>query len=120
MDGKSLTLKYYKLLNERNLTHVALLFHESATYSSNNTGVYFGKKDIIKMIDSFYNEFPQLHWIFHAIKTINDNIAEIDLTLYATDEGGNKIQRSNIETVVTENDYIRHIEVRNKLLCSSQ
>ena len=108
------TQRYFDLSNQRNLTEIFALFAEDATYSSDNTGLYFGLPAIREMVTAFYESFPYLHWEIHAMQESSSHIAEVEFTLTARDHEGSEIIRPGIERVVVADGLIRHVEVRNR------
>lgn len=117
MDSKNnpilISEQYFKLSNNRELDKVSNLILKDAIYSSDNTGLYYGRNDIMKMMTSFFNNFKTLNWKINDIKQLNENIVEIDFTLTGEDNNNNKIKKSGIERIVVVNNLIKHIEVRN-------
>lgn len=114
MSATEVTQLYFDLSNERNLERIFMLFAEDATYSSDNTGLYFGIASIKEMVAGFYDNFPSLHWEIHKLEQTSPNIAEVSFTLTATDKDGHDITRPGIERVVVVGGKIRHVEVRNR------
>ena len=104
---------YFDLSNNRDLEKVFKLFALDATYSSDNTGLYFGISDIRDMMQKFFDHYPELHWEIHSIQETTPQIIELDFTLRGTDTRGEKIIRPGIERIVVVSEQLRHIEVRN-------
>ena len=104
---------YFDLSNNRNLEKVFKLFALEATYSSDNTGLYFGISDIRDMMQNFFDNYPKLHWEIHSIQETTSQIVELNFTLRGTDTQGEKIIRPGIERIVVVDEHLRHIEVRN-------
>ena len=104
---------YFDLSNNRDLEKVFKLFALDATYSSDNTGLYFGISDIRDMMQKFFDHYPELHWEIHSIQETTPHIIELDFTLRGTDTRGEKIIRPGIERIVVVSEQLRHIEVRN-------
>ena len=104
---------YFDLSNNRDLEKVFKLFALDATYSSDNTGLYFGISDIRDMMQKFFDHYPELHWEIHSIQETTPQIIELDFTLRGTDTRGDKIVRPGIERIVVVSEQLRHIEVRN-------
>ena len=104
---------YFDLSNNRDLEKVFKLFALDATYSSDNTGLYFGISDIRDMMQNFFDRYPELHWEIHSIQETTPQIIELDFTLRGTDTRGEKIIRPGIERIVVVSEQLRHIEVRN-------
>jgi hypothetical protein len=114
MKASELAQLYFDLSNARDLKTVETLLQLSITYSSDNTGLYFGRENVMKMMREFFDLFPQLHWEVHSLISVSEHIAEIIFTLTGTKNDGTKITRPGIERIVVEQDLIRHIEVRNR------
>ena len=114
MNSVELTRQYFQLSNERKLETIRYLFEKQATYSSDNTGLYFGRDAIMRMMGDFFDAFPSLYWEIHSLVENTPHIAEVDFTLVAKKTDGSKILRPGIERVVVVNGLIRHVEVRNK------
>lgn len=104
---------YFDLSNNRDMEKVFKLFAFDATYSSDNTGLYFGISDIRDMMQKFFDHYPELHWEIHSIQETTPQIIELDFTLRGTDTRGDKIVRPGIERIVVVSEQLRHIEVRN-------
>ncbi len=47
--------KYFKLANDGNLSALEIMFTNSSTYSSQNTGIFLGVNQIMKMMKPFFN-----------------------------------------------------------------
>ncbi len=104
---------YFDLSNNRDLEKVFKLFALDATYSSDNTGLYFGISDIRNMMQKFFDHYPELHWEIHSIQETTPQIVELNFTLRGTDTRGEKIIRPGIERIVVVSEQLRHVEVRN-------
>ena len=113
MTTHAVTEKYFELSNASKLDEVFLLFASDATYSSDNTGLFFGLEDIKEMMTNFFASFPKLHWEVHSIELKSEHIAEVEFTLRAHNKVGETIERRGIERLVVVAEKIRHIEVRN-------
>lgn len=113
MSALNVTRQYFELSNERDLEKILSMFSEDATYSSENTGLYFGLDDIRSMVTNFYANFPYLHWEIHSMEETTPHIAEVVFTLTAKDTLGNELIRPGVERVVVVDDKLRHVEVRN-------
>ena len=113
MTASSVAKTYFDLSNARELNAVFELFAEDATYSSDNTGLYFGLQDIRNMMSAFFETFPYLHWEVHSLNAATAQIIEIEFTLTARNAAGEESIRPGIERIVVVGDKIRHVEVRN-------
>jgi len=105
--------KYFDMSNERKLDLIPNLFHSEIVYSSDNTGLYFGRDNVMEMMTSFFNKFKLLNWKIDSIDRIKDCIVEIRFTLSMVDLTGTKITKEGIERIIIIDNLIRHIEVRN-------
>jgi len=56
------------------------MFTDISTYSSVNTGVFYGREQIMEMVRPFYNSFDTLNWEIHDAKEIRPNVIEFDFT----------------------------------------
>ncbi|WP_395374761.1 nuclear transport factor 2 family protein [Marinicella sp. W31] len=103
--------KYFDLSNQAELATIADLIHPQATYSSDNTGLYYGRKSIMQMMQQFFALHQSLHWHIDSLKQLSDHIVEIEFTckyITADDQGS----RQGIERIVAVDGQIRHIEVQ--------
>lgn len=106
--------EYFRLSNSRDMEGIADLFADDATYSSDNTGLFFGKKDIMGMVVNFFNSFPELSWVVHSIEERTPYIVELNFTCLAKDEKGASTERQGVESLIIRDGKIRHVEVRNR------
>ena len=106
--------RYFELSNERDLDGIAEILADSATYSSENTGMHFGKKNILVMTKTFFESFTELHWEVHEITEEKPGAILFDFTLTGTKNDGEKISRDGLEYVVVHEGKVQHVEVRNK------
>ena len=113
MSALSIARDYFELSNARNLESIENLFADEATYSSDNTGLYFGKQDIMAMIHRFFDSFPHIYWQIDSIEEKTLHIVEIHFRVSSKDKDGNEINRAGKETLVIADEKIRHVEVRN-------
>ena len=113
MSALAIVKEYFELSNSRKLEAVAELLAEDATYSSDNTGLYFGKNDIMAMMDGFYDSFPYLNWSVQSLEEKTEHIVEAGFTLFAKNQDGTVIEKPGKESVIVVDGKIRHVEVRN-------
>lgn len=104
--------RYFALSNARDLDAIEALFMEDATYSSDNTGLYFGRQDIMVMVRAFFAGLPQLHWQIVSAQQLSDAIVEIRFKRSAVNADGEDASGEGIERVVVVEGRIRHVEVR--------
>ncbi len=113
MNNIALVQHYFDLSNNRDLENIFELFALNATYSSDNTGLYFGISDIRGMMQGFYDTYPDLRWEIHSIEETTSEIVTLNFTLRGTDTQGKKIIRAGIERIVVVDEQLWHVEVRN-------
>lgn len=113
MSALSITQQYFNLSNNRDLNNIFTLFAEDSTYSSDNTGLYFGVSDISQMMIRFYDSYPLLVWHIKTMEEITPYIVEVSFTLTMKDNNGEVIEKPGIERVVVVDQKLRHVEVRN-------
>lgn len=106
--------KYFALANDGDLGAIETMFRDSATYSSENTGIFLGVNPIMKMMKAFFRTFKQLHWDVKSVKEISDGVVLFDFVLSGEKLDGEKIEIEGLEYVVIYENKIQHIEVRNK------
>lgn len=114
MTADAIASTYLACSNTRDLESVFALFAADATYSSDNTGLYFGVHDISEMMTAFFEAFPYLHWEVHSLTALSDHIVEIEFTLKARNSVNEELVRSGTERIVVSCGKIRHVEVRNQ------
>jgi len=105
--------KYFKYSNDSNFDKISELFCDTSTYSSQNTGLYLGRKEIIKMQQVFHKSFEKLHWKVVDIIEEKPWIVKIDFEFTGI-KLWEKISFSAIEYIVILDGVIQHIEIRNK------
>lgn len=106
-------MAYFQASNDRDLETIESMFSEEATYSSDNTGLYYGKANIMKMIETFFDYYPELNWVVNGAEEKTDYIVELDFSFDGTDIQGASTSRRGLERLVIVDGKIRHIEVRN-------
>ena len=110
-NARALTEQYFALSNDRDLTSIFTLLNPEATYSSNNTGLFYGVNDIRKMMTAFFADHPYIQWTILELRELSEHITEVDFTVVSTDREGNQTERSGLERIVVASGAIRHIEV---------
>ena len=108
----STTELYFKLSNQGDLDAISSLFHRNATYSSSQTGLYFGTEDIMAMMQAFFAAFKHLYWHIDDIKPLTEHIVEVSFSCTSIDWSDTKSHRHGIEKVVVVDNLIKHIEIR--------
>ncbi len=106
--------KYFDLANNGNLIEIEKMFTNRSTYSSQNTGVFFGSNQIMKMMKGFFNLFITLQWDIISIEEVSDGVVLFDFVLLGEKLDGEKISIEGLEYLFIYEDKIQHIDVRNK------
>ena len=114
MTAGAIASAYFALSNARDLESIFAMFAADATYSSDNTGLYFGIQDIRKMMTAFFEAYPSLHWEVHSRTALSDHIVEIQFTLKARNSANEELVRPGTERIVVSGGKIAHVEVRNR------
>ena len=109
--SRALTEECFALSNDRDLTSIFTLLNPEATYSSNNTGLFYGVNDIRKMMTAFFADHPYIPWTILELRELSDHITEVDFTVISTNREGDQAERSGLERIVAASGTIRHIEV---------
>lgn len=109
-----LAQRYFTLSNQGDLASIETMFAEDATYSSDNTGVYFGRADIMQMMTPFFAAYSELHWQVESAVEKTPYIVEMEFRFQGKDQQGVPVERRGLETLVIAQGKIRHIEVRNR------
>ena len=107
--------RYFDLSNARDLDAVESLFTETSTYSSDNTGVYFGKKQIMAMMRPFFEKFTDLKWSVKSAEEIRPGVVLFDFTFSGITTSGESVQRAGREYVIVYDGKLQHVEVRNEV-----
>ena len=108
---QAVTERYFALSNDQDLTSIFTLLNPEATYSSNNTGLFYGVNDIRKMMTAFFADHPNIQWTILELRELSEHITEVDFTVVSTDREGNQTERFGLERIVVASGAIRHIEV---------
>lgn len=107
-----ITKKYFDLSNQGDLLAIEKMFQTDATYSSANTGLYYGVHEIMSMMTAFFASHQKLHWQIHRIKQLNEHTSEVEFSCEAVNNAGEIQNFSGIERVIVDQGQIRHIEIR--------
>ncbi|NND64535.1 MAG: nuclear transport factor 2 family protein [Gammaproteobacteria bacterium] len=105
--------KYFELSNHGDLDSIEQLFTESSTYSSQNTGVFFGCQDIMSMMRSFFESFETLEWQIKELKEEKPGVVHIEFVMTGKTMTGEEVTHDGHEYVIVESGTLRHIDVRN-------
>lgn len=103
---------YFDLSNQGDLKAIEMLFQPDATYSSVNTGLYYGTEHIFPMMRAFFAAHKKLKWQIQSIEQLNDHITELYFCCEAINNAGEQKNFSGIERIVVVDGLIRHVEVR--------
>jgi len=114
MPSLEIAQQYFEFSNQSDFEGIAKLLTDSTTYSSQNTGIYLGRDDIIAMQKDFHYKFAKLHWHVNSVKEVKHGVILFDYDFQATLPSGEVMQSSGLECVVIYKDKIQHIEIRNK------
>jgi len=105
---------YFDLSNKSDFDGIGELFTETTTYSSQTTGLYLGRDDILAMQKIFHGKFTSLKWTVNSVEEVKPGIVLFDYDFSARLENGEKVESSGLEYVIVYQGKIQHIEIRNK------
>jgi len=114
MTNLEIAQHYFGLSNKSDFTNIAPLFTDTTTYSSQNTGLFLGKDDILNMQRAFHDKFSSLHWQVNSVEEVKPGIIKFDYDFTAETPSREKVKSSGIEYVIVHDGIIQHIEIRNK------
>lgn len=106
--------RYFELSNKSDFSGMEKLFTNSTTYSSQTTGIYLGRNDIIAMQRAFRGKFSLLHWQVNSVKEMKPGVVLFDYDFVGEMPSGEKTEGSGLEYVIVYEGKIQHIEIRNK------
>lgn len=106
--------KYFTLANDGNLLEIEKMFTNSSTYSSQNTGLFLGVNQIMKMMKPFFSAFKTLKWDIKSVEEVSIGIVLFDFVFIGEKNDGQMISIEGLEYVIIYENKIQHIEVRNK------
>jgi len=101
---------YFALSN----SGIAKLFADSTTCSSQTTGVYLGRNDILAMQRVFHSKFSSLRWHVNSVKEVRPSIVLFDYDFVGELPHGEKVESSGLEYVIIHEGKIQHVEIRSK------
>ena len=108
------TAKYYfELSNKSDFSGIESLFSDTTTYSSQNTGIYLGRKDIMGMQRAFHGQFDSLNWKVNSVEEVKPGIILFDFEFFGRKPTGETVEVSGVEYVVVYEGIIQHVEIRN-------
>jgi SnoaL-like domain len=105
---------YFALSNKSDLSGIENLLTDSTTYSSQTTGIYLGRDDILKMQRAFHGKFLSLNWRVNSVEEVKPGVVLFDYGFVGELPNGEKIASSGLEYVIVYQGKIQHIEIKNK------
>jgi len=90
------------------------MFTNRSTYSSQNTGIFFGTNQIMKMMKEFFDLFIALQWNINSIKEVSEGVVLFDFLLLGEKLDGEKISIEGLEYLCIYENKIQHVDIRNK------
>ena len=105
---------YFELSNKSDFSGIAKLFTDTTTHSSQTTGLYLGRDDIVAMQKEFHGKFSSLHWTVHSVAEVKPGIVLFEYDFVGELPSGKKVESSGLEYVIIYQGKIQHIEIRNK------
>lgn len=112
--------RYFDLSNKSDFDGIAKLFTETTTYSSQTTGMYLGRDDILAMQKAFHGKFASLQWKVNSVEEVKPGIVLFDYDFRGELPNGEKVESSGLEYVIVYQGTIQHVEIRNKVLWDSK
>jgi len=106
--------RYFELSNTSDFSGIKNLLAESTTYSSQTTGIYLGRENILTMQRTFHGKFSSLKWQVNSVEEIKPGVVLFDYDFAGELPDGKKVEASGLEYVTVYQGKIRHIEIRNK------
>ncbi len=106
---------YFELSNMSDFDSIEKLFTDTTTYSSQTTGIYLGRSDIMAMQRVFHDKFSSLAWHVNSVKETKPGIVLFDYDFVGELLSGEKVEVSGLEYVIVHEEKIQHIEIRSKL-----
>jgi hypothetical protein len=106
---------YFDLSNKSDFDGIDRLLAETTTYSSQTTGVYLGREDILAMQRAFHGKFASLQWKVNSVEEVKPGIVLFDYDFTGELPNGEKVESSGLEYVIVYQGKIQHVEIRNKV-----
>jgi hypothetical protein len=106
--------RYFDLSNQSDFDSIGKLLSDNTTYSSQTTGIYLGREDILTMQRAFHGKFASLHWEIHSVKEVKAGIVLFDYDFTGELPNGEKVESSGLEYIIVYKNKIQHIEIRKK------
>lgn len=113
MENIEIAQNYFEYSNMSDFDKIAELFSSTSTYSSQNTWLYLGKVDIIKMQQVFHKSFESLNWNTIDVTEEKPWIVKINFE-FTWIKQWEKINFLATEYIVILDGIVQHIEIRNK------
>jgi hypothetical protein len=113
-DALEIAKLYFDLSNKSDFDGIGKLFTETTTYSSQSTGIYLGREDILAMQRAFHGKFTSLHWHVNSVEEVKPGIVLFDYDFAGELPSGEKVASSGLEYVIVHRDKIQHVEIRSK------
>lgn len=107
---------YFDLSNKSDFEGIEKLFTETTTYSSQTTGIYLGRDNILAMQRAFHGKFVSLHWTVNSVEEVKPGIILFDYDFVGELPNGEKVESSGLEFVIVYEGKIQHVEIRNKVI----
>lgn len=104
---------YFDLSNKSNFNEITKLFSDTIKYSSQNTGVFSGKAEVIAMQKNFHSQFTNLQWSVNSIAEEKTGVILVDYDFKAIKSTGEEVKGSGLEYVTVHDGKITHILIRN-------
>ena len=114
MTSKETAQHYFDLSNESDLEGIKLMFTESTTYRSGSGDFFLGVNNIMAMQSSYHSSFKTLNWQINKIKELKPGITQLNFTFAGISKSGEKVEYSGIESIITYDGKIQHIDVSRK------
>ena len=111
-EALQLAKHYFELSNEGNLAEIKNLFTPSSTYSSQNTGMYLGADQIMKMQSEFFASFETMNWEIRNATEVKPGVVLFDFAFTGRKLGGELVSSYGLEHVIIYRGKLQHIEVR--------
>lgn len=106
--------RYFDLSNKSDFDGIGKLLTETTTYSSQTTGFYLGRDDILTMQQAFHARFATLKWTVKSVEEVKPGIVLFDYDFAGKPHNGEKIETSGSEHIIVYQNKIRHVEIRSK------
>jgi hypothetical protein len=88
---------YFDLSNKSDFDGIEKLFTETTTYSSQTTGLYLGRDDILAMQRAFHGKFASLEWKVNSVEEVKPGILLVDYDFVGELLSGEKVESSGLD-----------------------